>query len=367
MSRIGLALALVGVVVVTEPGAAHAISTTKTEIQYIVSPHPDDVFEGWSLVQDSSANYPVFISLTKGESTGFCTNPGLTVPGYGTFDTTTVQGCKDARIASLNSWLDKQSDADAYLNDYVAGSGANMVRYDLTAPAGGTDTSGAPTVAGMTSCKPVWGSGTCTGSNPNVNTPIPDNLNAGASGPTVARQVTWWVGSTSARIVFDLGDGNLTDAEVVWAMNYVRANRATYLPLTNEYGIVAAAYANLGHEYTACDDYSHHDHRAVQEAVYNNDLISASGYHPQWGATCGSRTTGTGIDTDALPANGGRSNEITPQHYSENMANSSSYFQSSFNWLHGYSLWPSGPDPIYGGSGEGVLFAQWQYFWERFS
>lgn len=366
--RAATAVALVGVVGLAHPGTAHAVTTTKTQIQYIVSPHPDDVFEGWSLVQDSSANYPVFITLTKGESTGFCRGT-LQVPYWGTFDLTQPDQCKGARMASLNNWLDDQSDADGSLDDYVRGaqysSGYNMVRYDEVAPAGTTDATGAPTVAGMTSCKPTWGGGGCAGANPNANTPVPDNLNSGSAGPDVARHVTWWVGSTSARVEFDLGDGNLTDAEVLWAVSYVRANRAAHLPLTVEYGVIAAGYSNLAHEYQACADYSHHDHRAVQEAIWANDVIPAAGYHPQWGVTCGSQTTHVGIDADALPANGGRAKEITNQHYTENM-NSGGYFQTRFAWLHGYSPWPSGSDPV-NGSSEGVIFSQWNYFWERFS
>src|SRR5436305_2917999 len=89
---------------------SHALSTTKTQIQYIVSPHPDDVFEAWSLIQDSSANYPVFITLTKGESTGHCTGT-RTIDGI-TYDLTQQSQCKAARMASLNGWLDDQSDTD---------------------------------------------------------------------------------------------------------------------------------------------------------------------------------------------------------------------------------------------------------------
>ncbi|MBV1848801.1 hypothetical protein [Catellatospora tritici] len=348
--------------------AAQAITTTKTHIQYFVSPHPDDVFEAWSLVQDSSANYPVFITLTMGEKTGYCSTRTLDLGSpWGTVSITEgdLPSCKAARMASLNAWLDDQSAADAYLNDFVraenTSAGYNMTKYTDVAPAGGTD-SGGPNAAGMTGCNPAWGSTGCTGTNPTAGVPVPSNLNeVPALQQSAAQQVTWYVGSTSARVEFDLGDGNLTDAEVVWAVDYVRANRATRLPLTNEYGVVAAAYSNLAGHYTACYDYSHHDHRAVHEAIYNNDLIDAAGSHPQWGATCGSQTTTVGVDPEV--AAGGRSKQITNTHYNENMSTSSSYFQKRFGWLHNGTLWPSGKDPVAGTNG--VLFSQWNYFWAR--
>ncbi|WP_155385984.1 hypothetical protein [Catellatospora paridis] len=351
---------------VTPAEPAAAVTTTKTQLQYFLSPHPDDVFMAWSLVQNSTANYPVFITLTKGESTGYCKGTyatPITIANWGTYDRAIAEDCKAARMASLNNWFDDQSDADSNLNDYsrAAGhtSGYLMVPETVEAPAGGIDT-GAPTPSGMGGCAPTWGSGSCAGANPNVGRPIPDNFST-TGDPSQARQVTWWVGETSARVEFDLGDGNLTNAEVIWAFEYVRANRAEKLPLTTEYGVVAAGFSNLGQHYTACTDYSHHDHRAIHEAVHGTDLIPDEGKHPQWGATCGSRTTTVGIDTEALPANGGRADEITPAFYNANMAGSSAYFQKRFGWLRGGNLWPSGTDPTHP-----VIFARWNYFWRRF-
>lgn len=349
---------------VTPAQPAAAVTTTKTHLQYFISPHPDDVFMAWSLVQRSSANYPVFITLTKGESTGYCKNTyatPITVANWGTYDRATVQGCKDARMASLNNWFDDQSDLDPELNDYSRtgghAGGYLMTPETVEAVAGGTD-SGAPTAPGMTGCAPAWGSGSCAGVNPNVGKAVPDNFSA-TGDPAQARQVTWWVGETSARVEFDLGDGNLTEDEVVWAFEYVRAARAEKLPLTTEYGVVAAGFSNLGQHYTACTDYSHHDHRAIHEAVYSTDLIPDAGIHPQWGATCGSRTTTVGIDPEALPANGGRAGEIID--YAANMSGPNAHFQKRFGWLRGGNLWPSGTDPAHP-----VIFSRWNYFWRRF-
>lgn len=360
----GLVLVLTAMALQLIPAEAGAAppSTNKTVLQYIVSPHPDDVFMGWSLVQDSAANYPVFITFTQGESTSKCVGPApynITIGLWGTFDRSTPAGCKGARMASLNDWLDDQSAADPYLDDVARPGASTMTTTTELAPAGGTDPTGAPLPATMTACRPVFGSGGCSGTNPNVGTPIPDNLNPGG-GTTAARTVTWRVGGTSARVEFDLGDGNLTNAEIVWAMAYVRSRRAALLPLTAEYGVVGAAYSNLNQRYKACTDYSHHDHRAVHEALHHNDLIPDPGNHPQWAATCGNQAGGS-VDPEALPVNGGRQNQITAAHYSENMAGTGPrYFQVRFDWLNG-PVWPSGNEPT-----NGVIFAGWNYFWRRF-
>src|SRR6185369_3696705 len=89
--------------------------------------------------------YPVFMTMTKGESTGSCkgAQPRLDLGPWGSFDRSVPAGCKGARTASLNDWLDDQSDADRYLNDYVRAEkselGYNMVKYVDTAPTGGKD------------------------------------------------------------------------------------------------------------------------------------------------------------------------------------------------------------------------------------
>jgi hypothetical protein len=357
--------------VVAAPPPAGAVDTTKTFIQYVVSPHPDDVFEAWSLVQDAKANYPVFVTLTKGESTAYCKGAYATpinVAYYGSFDRSTAQGCKGARMASLDNWLDDQSDTDDYLNDYVRGGdpakGATMQLVTDVAAAGAAPDSGAPTKTGINSCAPAWSaSQPCAGTNPNAGAPVADNLND-PDGATLARGVTWYVGATSARVEFDLGDGNLTDDEAVWAVDYVRSKRGVpgFLPDIPEYGVIAAAYSNVGQEYSACTEYSHHDHRAVQEAVYDTDLIPDDGAaHPQWGVTCGSQTTSTGVDPEALRANGGRSNAITTARYAANMGSASASFQVRFGWLRAGALWPANTDPV-----GGVIFSRWNYFWRRY-
>lgn len=50
-------------------------STTKKQIVWIAFAHPDDEYASWSLIEKSSANYPVFCMLTRGEQTSHCPSP----------------------------------------------------------------------------------------------------------------------------------------------------------------------------------------------------------------------------------------------------------------------------------------------------
>jgi hypothetical protein len=352
--------------------ASPANAAGKTQIMYVVSPHPDDVFESWSLIANSASNYPVFITMTQGESTNYCSG-SKTFPYWPTFDTSTEAGCKGARMASLNNWLDDASVQDTYLNELVRGEGAgfNMTKTVVTnVPQGGTD-SGAPTISTMTSCSPNFGS--CSGgsgANPNAGLTIPQNLNDGANSSANARTVTWYVGADSARVQFDLGDGNLTKDEVTWALNYVRSERGAGKLLAQapaaEYGVIAAGYSNVNGTYYHCYTYGHHDHRAIQESIYNVRFIPVDGFpHPQYGATCGHGQTVTsshaqaGTDPDVYRVDNMDAKGISGL-YDSHMLNSSSYFQNRFGWLSS-GLWPTGVEPV----GD-VIFSQWQYHWRSF-
>lgn len=374
-----LVAALAAFATLASLGAATLVNATtasaagKTQIMYVVSPHPDDVFESWSLVANSASNYPVFITMTQGESTNYCSG-NKTFAYYPTFDTSTEEGCKGARMASLNNWLDDASAQDPYLNEFVrgeqSGSGYNMVKTVKTAPTGGTD-SGAPTISTMTGCSPSFSScNTGGGANPNAGKTIPQNLNDGALSQANATTVTFYVGTDSARVQFDLGDGNLTKDEVTWAVNYVRsqvADPSGPLPHTlPEYGVIAAGYSNVNGQYSHCYTYGHHDHRAIQESVYGVRMIPVDGKpHPQYGATCGHGTTvaaskaQAGTDPDVFRVDNMDGKGIADL-YNSHMQYASSYFQNRFGWLS-TGLWPTGQEPV-----GNVIFSRWQYHWRSF-
>lgn len=87
-----------------------------------------------------------------------------------------------------------------------------------------------------------------------------------------------------ALVMFNLGDGDLTKEEVMWAIESVQNNRSllglnSTLP---DYNIIGASYRNRAR--TACIQYDHPDHQAVHQALWDHDF----GVTHQWGATCAS-------------------------------------------------------------------------------
>lgn len=385
--RLVALIAVIAAMLVGLPMAspAQAVTTSKQSISWIVSAHPDDVMSGYSLVVGSSANYPVFVTLTRGEGTGYCKNDfatNINVQYYpGGFDRadhlSPEAGCKGARMASLNNWLDDQSDHDAYLNDYVRGEdpshGYNMTKHVDLVPMGGYD-DGAPTIDGQDTCNPGWAP--CVDpdgnhiyanipQNPNERSSTPHNLNdeAATDNPdyTVnAQTAIWYVGATSARVEFDLGDGNVTDDEILWALAYARSKIGTYLPDLPEYAVVGATYSNVQSAYSACVENSERDHRAVHEAIYANRIIPQDGLvHPQYAATCG---YGTSVSTSHATAGTdpevNRINDVGYSYYHLNM-DPGGLFQNRFGWLSNGD-WPSGAYAT------DNYWPQYQSFWRSF-
>lgn len=237
-----------------EPVAAEAaVLGVKDQIQYVAIPHPDDEFEAWSLIQNSPANYPVFILLTRGEATPACiptplfTLPWLDQPGElvpvpyptgnkyvdptGTGRTT----CALARVNSFIQVMSRQPGLDPYL-DVPAYVGA------------------------------------FTSGNPTSGCPV-SSLN-----------YDLYLGGLSAWAIFDLGDQDLNSCEVTWAIQSIRQVRGNVFPLKNEYGVIAASYYNASS--SSCDFYTHQDHAAVVNAVRNTNQGTPG---PQWVPVCSSQ------------------------------------------------------------------------------
>jgi hypothetical protein len=281
--------------------------STKRQLQYIVTAHPDDEMASWSLIQRASANYPVFIVATHGEETGYCeaggrsslqTSLGEARPPGDAYQGRWSRGCKDARIGSWHGFLNRMADIDPTLS---------KPGFRGTYSAGGLAGSRAPSRV--------------------------DN------GRTIeSRTFRVWADSKSARVAFDLGDGDLTPEEVTWAIQTVRARRGSLFPRLPEYGVIAASYRNTD---PRCPVYDHTDHRAVHVAVFRTDQGTPG---PQWGRTC---------IHDPDVARGGRVNEvdedifqfamgvsapaIDPSRYPN--ARRTGAFQVHYGWLQG-SYWP---------------------------
>ena len=255
----------------TAPSTANAVTadSSKKRLTYVVAPHPDDELQGWSLVQNSPDNYNVFILLTRGENTGYCTGGGFegqygerhpepfanTSNGFGAVNSSE---CKAQRLNSRESWLDRQAQQDANL-----GTGSGMSRFRLTHTYNG----------------------------------YPAPVNDGV----LANYSDWQVGSKSARVVFDLGDNDLTVEEINWAIQTVRGNRSQ-LPNLPESNIIGASYYN---KLASCYPYDHPDHLAAYRALYHYDQGTPG---VQWGAACKD------------DVNVARTGQITDTIYHANMA-----------------------------------------------
>ena len=227
--------------------------TTKTQLQYVVLPHPDDEIEAWAMIANASDNYPVFLLMTQGESTGFCDGSGLQadlgerVPQPQPFTGRGSPNCRAQRIDAWHAFLDAMAAVDPYLDARADMESADFAGFD------------------------------------------------------------WSIGSRSARVVCDGGDGSLATDYVTSAVAEVRANRAR-LPVEQEFGIIASAYYNA--DVAGSFEYTHPDHKAVQDAVFGTDFGLPG---PRWGrcASGDARTAGAGQ---------GRTQAIDPATYRAIMA-----------------------------------------------
>lgn len=269
--------------------------TTKAQIQYVLIPHPDDEFSAWSLVQRSAHNYPVFILLTRGERTAYCDLHGLQ-PQFGE---RAPEGatCPERRLDAWHTFLNGMANLDAELD--VPAFVGRVGRCDL------------------------------------------------------------WVGDSTARAVFDLGDGVLTPEAVTGALQEVRNLRFGHFPLQNEYGAIGAAYWNR--DYAGSYRYTHPDHRAVHVALWRVDQGLPG---PQWSRTARG-------DPDAAAR--GRTNLVDPEIYELAMGvhpppidpvrNPTAWrvglFQQCYGWLVD-QYWEGGE------LDNAALFSRSQTFWARF-
>jgi hypothetical protein len=274
MKRLALASIVVGGLagclsdVPGEPGDEGDVETTTIEVKtpkkqlaYVVIPHPDDEFEAWSMIEKSADNYPVFVLLTHGEETNGCTTAGkdwyqgdlgeyvFGNPWQGKWN----PACDAARLASYHVFLDRMAQVDPSLPDKPAYVG----RFCFD---GKTSDGSAPSridngVRRTSSCAEVYAS------------------------------------SLGARVIFDLGDTDLTSPEVIWALQAVRTNRARLtIPRLPELEVLAAAFYNATAPnsgvpaYAECDYYGHPDHHAIHAALWDTHV----GAGPQYVRTCDS-------------------------------------------------------------------------------
>ncbi|GAB3174899.1 hypothetical protein GCM10027059_47760 [Myceligenerans halotolerans] len=317
-------VALLVVVTLTCVGAVTVAAATATgteRILYALVPHPDDEFELWSFVEDDAATFPVFLVLTRGEQTQFCGRafakgwqPDLE-PEPSTRPTGKWTGeCRTARVDSLLSYM------------------AGMSAEDPTIPG----EFGTPRTVGPF---PDEDGVTCR-----VNS-------ASRTGPCEgARSAKVWedVRGRGNVVFFDLGDGDLTEQEVTWALRTVRRHPEEFGidPAMPEAGAVGA----FASEHDGCFSYPHPDHVAVHRALANESF----GLPFQAAATCADVSAGTVVRREvsqqaatsafAVDADGTRTGAHT----------------GSYGWLH-EEYYPIDWD------GQDELFTRPQWFWVRYT
>jgi hypothetical protein len=269
------------------------VTAPKSQLQYVLIPHPDDEFAAWSMIEGAADNYPVFILLTHGEATAFADGHGLQVglgervPQPQPFHGPHSLFAHAQRLDSWHAFLDRMAALDATLD----------------------------------------------------SPPFFQHLVVDGRGFDV------FIGTRTARVVFDLGDGSLTEDDVGWALRTVRANVRGFLPVTQEYGAIGAAYFNADNPGPI---YTHPDHRAVHRALWDTDFGLPG---PQWGRT-------TDSDPDVA-----RTSEVTPETYRQAMEVGAGgqrlgAVQQVYGWLGAPAEgFPTTP---------GDLFARVQAFWQRF-
>lgn len=303
-------------------------ATNKKTIEYFVQAHPDDEIGAWSLIQRSTTRYPVLVLLTRGEETSYCTSSGAAgnerafgeaAPPGDAYRGKWSSGCREARVQSWHRFLDAMADYDASLSK-----------------------------------PPFRGRYVASGS---AGVSMPSRVDA--DGRVVeSRAFEVWADEKSARVVFDLGDNDLTPDEVTWAVQAVRARRRALFPRIAEGSVVASSYRNVD---PRCDFYDHHDHRSVHVAIFGTNQGTPG---PQLGRTC---------IHDPDVANGGRIVDVDADIFEKAMAVDApaidperypnarrvGAFQIHYGWLM-ENYWP-----VTRGAGEGLI-SQRQAFWSRF-
>ena len=309
------AAAAIAVGAITVGGSSEA-SVSRTSLSLIVSPHPDDEMQAWSLVEDTPTQYKVFVFLTRGEQTSFC---AADTPGYdaGTGEhrpSPAPEGkwtasCAEARIASTNDFIEQMGATDAGIPSSFSYAGT-------TAP---FPTNGISVTRCDTSC---------------ISKRSAEVYDGGAAG---------------IALYFDLGDGDLTTDEVRWAVDTVLQNRGSLgIPDLPWEQVVGASFSNSTH--SDCFMYPHPDHRSVNEALWQHDFV---GVDDQYGATC--------ADDPAVTVTVDVSDTAFDGAFAMSGATRVGHHVRNYGWLH--SSYYAGD---YSTSTQNELFHRHQTFWRRF-
>lgn len=236
-----------------------AVPRTEQNVIYVVVPHPDDEFQTWSLVENKPHEYKVFISLTRGEATSFC--------DLGNFEAALQSELGEASPDPLPEG--KRSDScELARADALVKFLTQMSQTDPSIPGDfGVKTTYEAQYEGNTEpCSPF-------GEEKSIV-----NRCGGR-----AREVWVWLDKEDrgAVLMFNLGDGDLLEEEVEWAVRATLEEGEKWgLNVFDDSPALISAFSNFDSQ--RCFTYPHEDHLAVEQALWDIDYDVG----PQVGATC---------------------------------------------------------------------------------
>lgn len=238
------------------------------EVTYVLLPHPDDEFQVWSQIEGREDSATVFVLMTRGEESSYCDSE----TGGGRWSDT----CESERLSSWVGFFEQMGESDETLPADFPDDPETVSGLDAGSARIGRDDDGST---------------------------------------TTGREALAWpdADGRGGLVAFDLGDGDLTAAEVEWAVEQVTED-------PGRFGLDEQAPDRVLGAYTAPDDardcfpYPHPDHAAVAEAITSTDLAEEQGY-----ATCAA-TPGEGdveestVSDSAADAAFGEGGAF-PEHY----------------------------------------------------
>jgi len=240
-----LAVAAVGILL----SSAIVVAVTRLQkgapipesIDLIVMPHPDDEMEAWSVIEDNDRAYSVFVYLTLGEETAFCA-PDL--PGYqeatGEREPRPMpegkhsEACQNERINSTLHFLNDMAETDPGLPH---GFSESAMQWSARFPENGVQLL---------------------------------RIDGDTQSAADRRARVFDGGEHGLAIFFDMGDGDLTEAEARWAIDTVLTNReALGIPDLSWNRMIGASFFH-DDVYAHCMDYPHPDHESVHGTVWDD-------------------------------------------------------------------------------------------------
>lgn len=254
MKWVALLLALTVVSLLTIVIAQKRTPTQPASTIYVM-PHPDDEFQFWSILERHPDEYSVLVSLTRGEETRFCepSNWSTSLQVYLGEATPTPEPtgkwtaeCEEARINSLLGFMHTMSAE----NPAIPGEFAAPTTVVLD-----------PGDEGLTPCRIDDGVKDCS---------------------EAVREVKIWrdVEERGAVVSFNLGDGDLEEPEVEWALRSLLDNQEQWFEVAAPARSLVGSFASPA---TArCYSYPHSDHAAIHETLWNVNFEVG----PQLAATC---------------------------------------------------------------------------------